>query len=83
MSVFTSIYNFLLGGVQTLVSGITSILPSSPFRPFIDGLDLPFMAYVNWIVPIGTFVKILLAWVTAIGLYYVYSVVLRWIKAIS
>ena len=38
---------------------------------------------VNWFVPVNSFVSILETWLVAVGIYYVYQIVLRWIKVIE
>lgn len=80
---FETIYNWFIGAIQTLVSTISSVLPHSPFIDFINNLEIPYLEYVNWVVPIGTFMKIGAVWLVSIGLFYAYSIVLRWIKAIE
>lgn len=63
---------------------VYSLMPLSPFAGFISDLaELPYLNYLNWFVPIGTFIKIGNAWLIAIFLWYMYGIVLRWIKAIS
>ena len=44
---------------------------------------LPFLGYLNWFVPIGDFIKIGTLWITAIGAYYAWSIIARWVKIIS
>lgn len=62
---------------------VLQLLPLSPFRDVIDELAaLPYLGYINWLVPVGRFLKIGAAWLGAITLYYMYSIILRWIKAI-
>ncbi len=70
--------------LDKFLAGVLKLLPLSPFAPYIDQLSaLPFLGYLNWFIPVGTLVGIGTAWLTAIGLYYLYSVVMRWIKLIS
>ena len=70
--------------LDRFLSGLLSKLPLSPFTDIINSLAaLPFLGYLNWFLPIGTFIKIGSAWLAAIGLYYLYSVIARWIKLIS
>lgn len=64
--------------------GVVNLLPLSPFAPYIAALhDLPFLGYINWFLPVGAFATIATLWGTAIGLYYAYSVIARWVKLIS
>jgi len=41
------------------------------------------LGYINYFVPISEIIATTLAWVTAIGVYYGVSIILRWAKAIS
>ena len=63
---------------------IVSLLPLSPFADAIDNLSqLPYLGYLNYFVPVGTCLKIGTAWLAAIALFYLYSVLARWIKLIE
>ena len=78
---------FLQTFVQKFLSVVVDLLPGSPFHYFIDSIDLSnfnkAISWLNWFVPVGTLIAITEAWVTAIGLFYVYSIVLRWLKVIG
>lgn len=66
------------------LDALLSLFPTSPFVDFIADLSqLPFLGYLNWFVPVGEMLVVGVAWITAIGLYYLYSVIARWIKLIS
>lgn len=70
--------------VTQFLDTVLKVLPTSPFRDFISTLEeLPYLGYLNYFVPIGTFIKIGTAWLGAIALFYLYSIVLRWIRAIE
>lgn len=63
---------------------LLSLLPLSPFQKYLDMFaDLPFLGILNWFIPVGTFIKIGLAWLSAIGLFYLYSILMRWLKIIG
>lgn len=63
---------------------LKSVLPMSPFVPFIDQFsNLPYISWLNWFIPVGEIINVLTAWLGAILLFYAYSIVLRWVKAIS
>lgn len=67
-----------------LLGGLLSLLPLSPFTDAISTLaEMPFLGYINWFIPIGAMCKIAAGWLVAIGLYYAYSVIARWVKLIS
>lgn len=66
--------------------GVVELFPASPFT-VLDELSnsevYEWLRMVNWFIPIGTFVGILEAWLTCVAMYYVYQIVLRWIKVIE
>ena len=65
---------------QTLME----VLPTSPFQQFLSDFEgLPYLGYLNWFIPVGTFVRIGTAWLVAIGVFYLYSVIMRWVKMIG
>lgn len=70
--------------LDKFLQNVLSLFPLSPFRPVIQELtDLPYLQYINWFVPIGDFIIMGTLWITAIGVYYAWSIVARWIKLIS
>lgn len=67
-----------------LAQSLKSVLPLSPFSQYISQFrDLPYLGWINWLLPIGPAINVLTAWLGAILVFYVYSIVMRWIKAIS
>lgn len=70
--------------VTQFLDWVLALLPTSPFTKFLDACsNLPYLGWFNWFVPIGQMIAIGEAWLVAIGLFYLYSIVLRWIRAIS
>ena len=70
--------------VTKFLDWVLKLLPTSPFAAYIDALEnIPFLAYLNYFLPISTFVSIGEAWLVAVGLFYLYSIILRWIRAIE
>lgn len=67
-----------------LINSILRVLPTSPFAPFISEFSsLPFLGYLNWFFPVRACLTVMAAWLTAIALFYVYSVIMRWVKMIG
>lgn len=63
---------------------VLGLLPLSPFATAIDALEqLPYLGYINYFVPVGTCIRIGEAWLAAITIFYLWSVVARWIKLIE
>ena len=70
--------------VTKFLDWVLKLLPTSPFAAYIDALEtIPFLASLNYFLPISTFVAIGEAWLVAVGLFYLYSIILRWIRAIE
>ena len=42
-----------------------------------------YLANLSWLLPIKQMIGILIAWLGCMLIYYVYSVVMRWIKLID
>lgn len=69
---------------NSFANSLSSVLPRSPFSQFLEQFEnLPFLGYLNWFIPVGACIDILLSWLSAIALFYLYSIALRWLKAIS
>lgn len=79
-------FDALSDALVDLAVSVIELFPASPFT-VLDELSnsevYEWLRMVNWFVPIGTFVSILEAWLTCVAVYYVYQIVLRWIKVIE
>lgn len=70
--------------IETFGNLILSVLPTSPFKQFLKNFaGLPYLGYLNWFIPIGAMCQIFLAWLTAVSIFYLYSIIMRWIKMIG
>lgn len=64
---------------------LLSVFPRSPFVEVINSLEghLSFLGYLNWFIPVGKILAVATLWLAAIGVYYLWSVIARWVKLIS
>ena len=63
---------------------LTKVLPLSPFQQFIDQFRaLPYLGWLNWFFPVGACLTVMAAWLVAVGLFYLYSILMRWLKIIG
>lgn len=70
----------LLGLVDTVLSW----LPSSPFSGVPETISSSDgIAWLCWFFPVHDCLVLLTAWIGAITLFYLASILLRWIKAIQ
>jgi hypothetical protein len=68
------------------VQAVLSFFPDSPFAILQEMGSTEYsewLGYLNWFIPIYTFVAIIELWLAGIAIYYVLQIVLRWIKAIE
>lgn len=64
---------------------LLQVLPTSPFRGWLDsfhGRFSPFLGYLNYFVPISDFIKIIGAFLAVVSVFYLYSIIMRWVKMI-
>lgn len=65
-------------------STLIQFLPRSPFTQFLDSLgNIPYLGWLNWFIPFGDFIVIGTAFLGAVGLFYLYQIVARWLKVIG
>ena len=63
---------------------IIDILPKSPITYIASNPEVEkVMGYVNFFIPIYSMIGILEAWLSAIVIYYVVQVILRWAKVVE
>lgn len=78
-----SLGKLLSGGLKAVLS----IFPDSPFEVLTsmgnNGQFAELFGFLNWFIPIYSFLAILQTWLVSIGLYYVYQIVFRWLKVIE
>lgn len=68
-----SFLNFIIKSLGSLVGGIISLLPKSPFLDFnskwLDGVD--HLEWLQWIIPIDSIIGLISAFITAVLGYYI------------
>lgn len=76
--------DFMSSLLDKFADMLLSVLPTSPFADIIDSLSgIPYLEYLNWFIPVGTILKIFVAYLAAIALFYIYMVLARWVKLIG
>lgn len=76
----------LTSAVYNAIEAALSILPDSPFKfltTYSNSVIGEWLGWINWFLPINTFLAIVQAWLAAILIYYVIQIILRWAKAIE
>lgn len=68
----------------SLIDGLKSVLPTSPFAEWLEQVEqLPYLSWLNWFFPVGACLKVMWTWLVVVGLFYGYSIVMRWLKVIG
>lgn len=69
---------------EAFAEKLLQLLPLSPFTKFIEQFrSLPYLGYLNWFFPVGDCLVVMAAWLTAVGVFYLYSIIMRWLKVIG
>lgn len=79
LDVFENLKNMLQQALQWVVS----LMPDSPFKLLDNSPVAQYLPYLNWFIPFDFIIATLETWLVAIGVYYAWSVLLRWVKAIN
>lgn len=82
-NIFIKLINFLIDKIDLLLSLILSILPDSPFSSIDVSFLTPYLAQINWFIPVGRIVAMLAVWTSAVLIYYLYTVIMRFTKLID
>lgn len=76
--------NWMINLISEFGSVLIQLLPRSPFADWIDSFQVEqFVGILNWFVPVGQMVSVFSLWLVAVGLFYLYSILMRWIKMIG
>lgn len=79
-----NLYLQMINMSTRMLNLVIGLLPRSPFTDWIESFTVPnWVGWLNWFFPVGTCLDIMAVWLVAIGLYYLYSIVLRWVKVIG
>lgn len=65
------------------VRGLLDICPFPDIIASVSGTLSQGLGWLNWFVPVGGLVSMLLVWLGCFAAYYAVSILLRWIKAIG
>ena len=77
-------FNFIGEQFQDIGNTIVSALPRSPIVWLQANEEIKlYLSYVNWFFPIYMVIPVVETWLLCIVGYYVFQVILRWVKAIE
>lgn len=84
MDIFLSIFEWLLDALVDFANTVLSVLPKSPFTDLLNSFaNIPYLGWLNWFLPIKDFIYIGGLWLAVIATFYMYQIIMRWVKAIG
>lgn len=76
--------DMLSGLWDAFAAMLQTVLPLSPFQRWVSAAQgLPYIGWLNWFFPVGECLAVMAAWLTAVGVFYLYSIIMRWLKVIG
>lgn len=83
MDILIEFFNLVIEGIAVVISWVLNLFPDSPTQEWVnakpDGINL---GWLTWFIPFPTMLLHLVVLLTAIGIYYIYRLIGRWIKVV-
>lgn len=83
MQFLIDFFNWLISGAADSITWVLGLLPQSPTSSWVN--DPPqnvTLSYITWFIPFPTMILHFAVLLTAIGIYYVIRIILRWLKVV-
>jgi hypothetical protein len=74
--------NKVIAAAGKVITVLFIWLPDSPFQYVIE-LNNSWIGYINYIIPVPGIIAHMSLYITAVAIYYVVRIALRWVKGIS
>jgi hypothetical protein len=79
-----SIVNFLIEAAAKVGEGFVWLLPTFSVGNIVtDLIPRDILRIVSYVIPVSQIIDIGTMWLTAVGLWYLYQIILRWVRAIQ
>lgn len=70
--------------IIALSNALLQFLPGSPFQAFLESFaEIPALGYLNYFVPVSEMIAIGQVWLLCVGIFYLYSAIMRFVKLIE
>ena len=80
----TGIFNSIGDFIYQIIETILSLFPDSPFVAVANmGSVQQALGWLNWVIPISSMIAIMETWLTAVGIYYLWQALGRWLGVID
>jgi hypothetical protein len=81
MDLYIEFANWLLDGLNEGLTWITGLLPLSPFAKWRTNPPSEInLGFITWFIPFPTMIVHFGGFLVAIGFWYLYRVIARWLK---
>lgn len=83
LEAFIVFINSIISALGITLVFIFGLLPPSPFKLIENSVIAEYLPTLNFFIPVAEILVIGQVWLSAVGVYYIYQIVLRWLKAIE
>ena len=78
------ILNTLIKILNYFFALVETLLPASPFDNITEFVsDNEYLWVLNYFIPVSSIAEVLLIWAGAMAIFFVVSIVLRWVKVVK
>lgn len=79
-----SFWEQIINLVTTVAQSLLALFPRSPFADAIESFSPPeWLGWLNWFFPVGPCLVVMSVWLVSVSVFYLYSIIARWIKLIG
>lgn len=83
MDIFIDLINWILTGISETIEWILSVFPKSPVKEWSNEMpENVVLGHIVWFIPFPTMLIHLTVLLSAIGIYYLYRIIGRWLKVV-
>lgn len=83
MDIFKNVWGWITDLLAYALNFVVKALPDSPFTLLDNSPIKPYLGFMNWALPVNEVIATLEVWLVAVGIFYLYQVLMRWTKAIE
>lgn len=80
LNALIDLINWIISAFGDILSLILTLLPDSPFNWDITGINNSYLQIIFYVLPIQEIAVIMGTYIPAVGTWYLYRIVLRWLK---
>lgn len=83
MDLFADFFNYIIKAVAEAIGWVIDFLPDSPVQQWTN--DKPanvVLGHITWFIPFPTMLLHFTVFLSALGIYYAYRIVARWLKVV-